>query len=77
MTPLTIEDVYSVAVEVCQCDVAALDRNTRIADLVIDSIALIELAIELQVRFDVEFDHDDLDRLETIENLLQVINDKR
>jgi acyl carrier protein len=74
---LTLEDIYGVAIEVCNCDPAELQAGTRIADLVIDSIALVELAIELQLRFGVEFDHDDLDHIETAEDLVRLINDKR
>jgi acyl carrier protein len=57
-------------------DLGDITDDARLDELVPDSFALVELAIELQEDFDVQFTHDDLNLARTIGDLLELIETK-
>jgi acyl carrier protein len=50
-----------------------IDRSTHIADLVPDSFMLIELAIELEERFDVRFRPEHLRQVHTVGDIVDLV----
>ena len=57
--------------------VQTITLTARLRDLVVDSIDLIEVAIDLQEEYDVWFEESDLHGLDTIGDLVQLIARRR
>lgn len=53
--------------------VASVRDDVMLTDLVRESFALIELAIELQEDYDVQFGQDDLNTVRTVADVLELV----
>lgn len=62
-----LDAVYDACVEILKVDKAVLGEHTSFADdLDADSLALVEVVMELEERFDLRIPEDDLDGVATI-----------
>lgn len=52
---------------------AAVAPDRPLADLIVDSLTVVECAIELQDDFDVILRHDDLSRVRTVADLTELV----
>jgi len=51
--------------------------EVRLSDLVVESLALVEMAIDLQEDFGVRFGHEELARVETVGDLVRLVTSQR
>ncbi len=76
------EKVYELILQIAinsGLEVGTLSDETNISsDLGFDSVALIELIVEIENEFDVEMDEDDMDvnNLVVVGNLISMINER-
>jgi acyl carrier protein len=54
-----------------------LAPDTPLAELVVDSLDLVELGVELQEEFDVVFTHEDLENVATVGDLVALVQRER
>lgn len=56
---------------------SSIDENSRLQDLGIDSLDVVEYLFEIEERYGVEFNPDEMANLTTINDLVNVIEAKR
>lgn len=71
MSTTVAEQVTTRVAEVLRRPVVSLD--TELAHLAADSFVLVELVLELQDEFRVQFDHDDVQRLRTVGDVVDLV----
>lgn len=71
MTAATAPAVLARVAEVLRRPEVPLDAE--LAGLAVDSFVLVELVLELQDEFRVHFDHDDVQRLRTVRDLVDLV----
>lgn len=71
------EQVKKVLVDAIHVDgdLITLEANLK-DDLNIDSLAAVELALELESEFDVRIEDEELAKLETVSDVVNIINEK-
>lgn len=71
------EQVKKVLVDAIHVDgdLVTLEANLK-DDLNIDSLAAVELALELESEFDVRIEDEELAKLETVSDVVNIINEK-
>lgn len=71
------EQVKKVLVDAIHVDgdLVTLEANLK-DDLSIDSLAAVELALELESEFDVRIEDEELAKLETVSDVVNIINEK-
>ena len=67
-----IEQIKKVLVDALNIDEANLKD-----DLGIDSLAAVELALELETEFDIRIEDDELAKLETVQDIINIIEEKQ
>jgi len=73
-----IEDIKRVLVEAINVDENDVKPEANLKDdLGIDSLAAVELALELETEFDVRIEDDELAKLETVQDIIDIINAKK
>lgn len=73
-----IEQIKKVLVDAINVDEDAVTPEANLKDdLGIDSLAAVELALELETEFDVRIEDDELAKLETVQDIIDVIEAKK
>ncbi|MDL2276183.1 MULTISPECIES: acyl carrier protein [unclassified Breznakia] len=73
-----IEDIKKVLVEAINVDENDVKPEANLKDdLGIDSLSAVELALELETEFDVRIEDDELAKLETVQDIIDIINAKK
>ncbi|MDQ0359763.1 acyl carrier protein [Breznakia pachnodae] len=73
-----IEDIKRVLVEAINVDENDVKPEANLKDdLGIDSLAAVELALELETEFDVRIEDEELAKLETVQDIIDTINAKK
>lgn len=73
-----IEDIKRVLVEAINVDENDVTPEANLKDdLGIDSLAAVELALELETEFDVRIEDEELAKLETVQDIIDTINAKK
>lgn len=73
-----IEEIKKVLVEAINVDEEKVKPEAKLnEDLGIDSLAAVELALELETEFDVTIEDEELAKLETVQDIIDVINAKK
>ncbi|MFV0382378.1 MAG: acyl carrier protein [Breznakia sp.] len=73
-----IENITKVLVEAINVDAADVKLEANLKDdLGIDSLAAVELALELENEFDVRIEDEELAKLETVQDIIDIINAKK
>ena len=69
----TIKEVKSRIADVLNIPIDRVSEETNLKDLVSDSFLLVEIAIELQEDFQVQFSQEDLKAVHTVQDLIALI----
>ena len=69
----TIKEVKSRIADVLNIPIDRVSEETNLKDLVSDSFLLVEIAIELQEDFQVQFSQEDLKVVHTVQDLIALI----
>lgn len=76
INPELAQDVRDRIASQTNRPVGEVGLDTPLADLVVDSIDVIEIAIELEEEHDVWFEDTDLDRITTIADLVALVEER-
>ncbi len=72
-----IEKITKVLVDAINVDETAVKPEANLKDdLGIDSISAVELALELETEFDVRIEDEELSKLETVQDIIDLIQAK-
>jgi acyl carrier protein len=73
-----LEQVKKVLASALNIDVVNVDENSSLKeDLGIDSLAAVELAMELESTFDIRIEDDELTGLKTVGDIVALLNQKQ
>lgn len=70
------EELKELAKENLDLDVENLDFNSKIDDLGIDSIDLLDFIMTLEEKYNIEFSDEELDEISTLEDIINIIEKK-
>ena len=71
------EQVKQVLVDAIHVDEEAINLNANLKDdLNIDSLAAVELALELETEFDIRIEDEELAKLVTVYDVVEILNQK-
>lgn len=71
------EQVKQVLVDAIHVDEEAINLNANLKDdLNIDSLAAVELALELENEFDIRIEDEELAKLVTVNDVVEILNQK-
>ncbi len=71
------EELKELAGENLDIDVENLDFSTKIDDLDIDSIDLLDFIMSIEEKYDIEFSDDELDQIDSLEDIVAIIEKKK
>ena len=71
------EQVKEVLVDALNLDESEIELTSTLKDLGVDSLAVVELVLELESTFDVEIGDDELPNLHTVEDVVKLIESKK
>ncbi|MDD7462955.1 MAG: phosphopantetheine-binding protein [Anaerococcus sp.] len=71
------EELKELAGENLDIDVENLDFATKIDDLDIDSIDLLDFIMSIEEKYDIEFSDDELDQIDSLEDIVAIIEKKK
>lgn len=73
-----LEQIKKVLVDALNIDEETITPEANLKDdLGIDSLAAVELALELETEFDIRIEDDELAKLETVSDILKIIEAKQ
>lgn len=73
-----IEKIKEVLVDALNVDGNDVSATANLKDdLGIDSLSAVELALELETAFDVQIDDEELAKLETVQDIIDILNAKK
>ena len=73
-----IEQIKKVVVDALNIDEETITPEAKLKyDLGIDSLAAVELALELETEFDIRIEDDELAKLETVQDIINIIEEKQ
>lgn len=73
-----LEEIKKVLVDALNVDAEDVTEKANLKDdLGIDSLSAVELALELETEFDVKIDDEELAKLETVQDIIDIINSKK
>lgn len=72
------EDIKKVLIDAINVDEEEIKPETKLNDdLGIDSLAAVELALELENEFDIRIEDEELAKLETVQDVIDIIEAKK
>lgn len=73
-----LEEIKNVLVEALNVEASEITPEAKLNDdLGIDSLSAVELALELESAFDVTIEDDELAKLETVQDIINIIESKK
>ena len=73
-----LEQIKQVLVDALDIDESLITPEARLKeDLEIDSLAAVELSLELETEFDVQIEDEELEKLVTVQDIIDLINEKQ
>jgi len=73
-----LENIKKVLVDALDIDENLITADARLKeDLDIDSLAAVELSLELETEFDVQIEDEELEKLVTVQDIIDIINEKQ
>ena len=73
---MVIDELIKLANENLDIDFNDLDMNTKLSDLDIDSIDMLDFIMLIEEKYDIEFEEDELDEIETLDDRASLIESK-
>ena len=70
------EQLVKLAEENLDIDTSNLDFEEKISDMDIDSIDLVDFIMVIEEEFDIEFTDEELDEIETLSDIVSLIESK-
>lgn len=70
------EQLVRLAEENLDIDTSNLDFESKISDMDIDSIDLVDFIMVIEEEFDIEFTDEELDEIETLSDIVSLIESK-
>lgn len=70
------EELKKLAGENLDIDVENINFATKIEDLDIDSIDLLDFIMTIEDKFDVEFSDEELDQIDSLEDIVEILEKK-
>ncbi|EEI87383.1 acyl carrier protein [Anaerococcus lactolyticus] len=70
------EQLLKLAEENLDIDTSNLDFESKISDMDIDSIDLVDFIMVIEEEFDIEFTDEELDEIETLSDIVSLIESK-
>lgn len=73
---MIIDDLTKLASENLDIDTSDLDLNTKLSDFDIDSIDMLDFIMLIEEKYDIEFEEDELDEIESLDDIASLIESK-
>lgn len=73
---MVIDELIKLANENLDIDFNDLDMNTKLSNLDIDSIDMLDFIMLIEEKYDIEFEEDELDEIETLDDIASLIESK-
>lgn len=73
---MIIDDLTKLASENLDIDTSDLDINTKLSDFDIDSIDMLDFIMLIEEKYDIEFEEDELDEIESLDDIASLIESK-
>ena len=73
---MIIEELIKLANENLEMDFSEIDMSTKLSDLDIDSIDMLDFIMLIEEKYDLEFSEDELDEIESLEDMASLIEIK-
>lgn len=70
------DELLTLANENLEIDFSEMEMSTKLADLDIDSIDLLDLIMIIEDKYEIEFEEDELDEIETLGDIAELIESK-
>lgn len=75
---MLLEEIKEVLEEAINVDPAKVVPDARLKeDLEIDSLSAVELSLELETRFDITIDDEELANLVTVQDIIDIVDAKK
>ncbi|MEG0315027.1 MAG: acyl carrier protein [Erysipelotrichaceae bacterium] len=72
------EEIKEVLIDAVNCDEAQITPESTLKDdLAIDSLASVELVLELETKFDISITDDELLTLVTVQDVINIVESKK
>ena len=73
---MIIDELNKLASENLDINTSDLDINTKLSDLDIDSIDMLDFIMLIEEKYDIEFEEDELDEIESLDDIASLIESK-
>ncbi|MFO3715949.1 MULTISPECIES: acyl carrier protein [Anaerococcus] len=73
---MIIDELTKLASENLDINTSDLDINTKLSDLDIDSIDMLDFIMLIEEKYDIEFEEDELDEIESLDDIASLIESK-
>lgn len=70
------DELMQLANDNFEIDFTDMDVNTQLSDLDIDSIDMLDFIMVVEDKYDIEFEEDELDEIETLGDIAELIESK-
>lgn len=70
------DELISLANENLDIDFSEMEMTTKLSDLDIDSIDMLDFIMLIEEKFEIEFEEDELDEIETLGDIAELIESK-
>ena len=70
------DELLTLANENLEIDFSEMEMSTKLADLDIDSIDLLDLIMIIEDKYEIEFEEDELDEIESLDDIASLIESK-
>ncbi|MBP2069318.1 MULTISPECIES: acyl carrier protein [Anaerococcus] len=70
------EELIKLASDNLNIDFADMDMSTKLSELDIDSIDMLDFIMVVEDKYNIEFEEDELDEIETLSDIAELIESK-
>ena len=70
------EELIKLASDNLDIDFADMDMSTKLSELDIDSIDMLDFIMVVEDKYNIEFEEDELDEIETLSDIAELIESK-
>lgn len=70
------DELIALANENLDIDFSEMEMSTQLSDLDIDSIDMLDFIMLIEEKFEIEFEEDELDEIETLGDIAELIESK-
>ena len=70
------EELIKLASDNLNIDFADMDMSTKLSELDVDSIDMLDFIMVIEDKYSIEFEEDELDEIETLSDIAELIESK-